>query len=88
MKEWYLYVLLCADGSYYCGVTTDLERRLYEHNQTAKGAKYTRSRRPSSYIHTKVYRTRRDALQAEYSFKRLTRKQKEEFINAAAEHET
>ena len=46
-KSWYVYLLECADGSLYCGVTTNLERRLAAHNgHLPGGARYTRSRRP------------------------------------------
>ena len=45
--RWCVYLLLCADGTLYCGVTTDVRRRLDEHNGLrAGGAKYTRGRRP------------------------------------------
>jgi len=80
-KDWHLYVLLCADGSYYTGVTTDVTRRLTEHNTSAKGAKYTATRRPVKVIYRAIYKDRSTAQQAEYKFKQLTRKQKEKIIN-------
>jgi len=43
---WSVYLVECKDGSLYCGITTGLERRLWEHNNSTKGAKYTRTRRP------------------------------------------
>ena len=43
---YFVYILECADGTLYTGITTDLERRLDEHNNSSKGAKYTRARRP------------------------------------------
>ena len=50
---WYIYVLLCYDNSFYCGITTNLERRLKQHNGMLKGgAKYTRGRRPCQVIYT------------------------------------
>tara|TARA_B100000424_G_scaffold196344_1_gene153666 strand:- start:231 stop:530 length:300 start_codon:yes stop_codon:yes gene_type:complete len=78
---WFFYVLLCADGSYYAGVTTNTERRLYEHNHTKRGAKYTRRRRPTRIILLETYPDRSSAMKAESRFKRLTRKQKEERVN-------
>mgnify|MGYP002310988252 FL=1 len=42
---WYVYLLRCADATLYCGVTTDMERRLREHNAGSRGAKYTRASR-------------------------------------------
>jgi len=43
---WYVYLLRCRDGSLYTGITTDLDRRLREHNRGRRGARYTRARRP------------------------------------------
>ena len=82
MKEWYLYVLLCADGTYYTGITTDTKRRLHEHNKTKRGAKYTRARRPVQLIYVEEFSLHGEALRAERKFKSLTRKRKEEVINA------
>jgi len=80
-RNWYLYALLCADGTYYTGVTTDLQRRLNEHNTSSRGAKYTKTRRPTSLVYSKYFIDRSSAQKAEYKFKRLTRKQKEKIIN-------
>jgi len=80
MKNWYLYVLLCADGTYYTGVTTDITRRLKEHNALSTGAKYTKTRRPVELIYQTVFEDRSSAQKAEYRFKQLARKQKDEYI--------
>ena len=80
-SSWHFYVLLCADGSYYAGVTTDVDRRLHEHNNTKRGAKYTRARRPVELIITERFQTRSLAQKAERYFKTLTRKEKEVIIN-------
>ena len=58
-KSHYFYVLLCQDGSFYGGYTTEPERRLTEHN-SGTGAKYTRlaKRRPVKMIHTEKFETR------------------------------
>lgn len=79
--KWYLYVLRCSDQSLYTGVTTDLDRRLKEHNETKRGAKYTRTRRPVELVWTKEYKSRSEAQKAEYSFKKLFHKEKWEVIN-------
>ena len=79
-NKWFLYVLLCADGSYYTGVTTDTSRRLYEHNHSQRGAKYTRRRRPVNLIYSVSCANRSEAQKAEYKFKKLNRKQKEAVI--------
>jgi putative endonuclease len=81
--DWHFYVLLCSDGSYYAGVTTDIGRRLHEHNSTKRGAKYTKARRPVELIISERFQTRSLAQKAERHFKTLTRKQKEAIVNAS-----
>lgn len=83
--EWYMYVLECSDGTYYTGITTDVKRRLYEHNNTGKAAKYVKSRRPVAVIYSTDFENRSAAAKAEYRFKRLTRKQKTEVIYGHAD---
>lgn len=73
---WYLYVLECADGSLYTGVTVDLDRRLHEHNHTKRGAKYTRARRPVKLVWSREYANRSMAQSAEHKFKKLFHKEK------------
>ncbi len=73
---WHLYVVECADKTLYTGVTTDLRRRLHEHNHTKRGAKYTRCRRPVALVWNREYPTRSEAQSAEYQFKKLVHKQK------------
>ena len=77
--RWKHYVLRCSDGSYYSGSTTDLRRRVYEHNQ-GKGSKYTRSRIPVNIIYFESYPDRSSAQKAEAAFKKLNREKKEKFI--------
>lgn len=77
----YFYVLECKDQSFYAGYTNDLEKRIEAHNR-GKGAKYTRARRPVQYIHYESFETKQDAMRAEYQFKQLTRKQKEQYLLA------
>jgi putative endonuclease len=80
--EWYMYVILCFDNSFYCGITTNLQKRLKQHNGVIKGgAKYTRSRRPCKYIYKEAAQNRSDASKKEAAFKKLNRKQKEKYIN-------
>ena len=82
INNWYMYVVLCFDNSFYCGITTNLERRLKQHNGELKGgAKYTRSRRPCKYIYTETCLNRSDASKREAKFKKLRRKEKEKYIN-------
>lgn len=71
----YTYILKCRDGSLYTGWTTDLERRLKEHN-SGKGAKYTKSRRPVLLAYYETFDTKEEAMKREYAIKRLRRKDK------------
>ncbi|AXG37640.1 GIY-YIG nuclease family protein [Enterococcus gilvus] len=77
----FFYVLLCKDHSFYGGYTTDLTRRLAEHNN-GTGAKYThpQSRRPVKMIHAERFDTRSEATKAEAAFKKLPRKQKDKYL--------
>lgn len=77
----YFYVLLCKDGSFYAGYTTDLERREQEHN-AGIGAKYTRpqSRRPVKMIYAEPFVTRSEATKAEYAFKKQKREKKIQYL--------
>ena len=80
IKLWYLYVVSCSDGTLYTGVTTDLVRRVHEHNETKRGAKYTKTRRPVKLLWSRQYANRSEAQKAEYQFKQLFREQKLQII--------
>jgi len=73
--SWTVYLLVCGDGTFYCGCTNDLERRLKAHN-AGKGAKYTRGRLPVRVVASKAVAGRGDALRLEAAIKRLPRDQK------------
>ena len=75
----YVYLLLCADGSLYCGWTTDPEARLAAHN-SGRGAKYTRSRLPAELVYTEAYEDRHEALSREWHIKRMSHAEKEKLI--------
>jgi putative endonuclease len=72
---WYLYILRCSDDSLYTGTTTDLCRRLKEHNNK-KGGSYTRSRRPVRLIYKEYYPTRSKAQKRESQIKKWSRRKK------------
>lgn len=74
-KKWYFYVLSCSDKSLYTGVTTDVNRRLSEHN-AKKGAKYTRSRLPVIVLYYREVENRSAAQKMESAFKKLRRSKK------------
>ncbi|MEH6954157.1 GIY-YIG nuclease family protein [Neobacillus drentensis] len=78
-NEHFFYVLTCKDGSLYGGYTNNLEKRIKTHND-GKGAKYTRGRGPVELTFYRCYENKGDALRAEYNFKQLTRKKKDEFL--------
>ena len=80
-NSWYFYVLLCSDNSLYAGITTNLKRRLNEHNTNSKGAKYTKTRRPVKLVYHMEFPDRSSASRVEYGFKSLNRKMKMEIIN-------
>lgn len=80
-RPWYVYLLRCADGSLYCGVTTDIQRRVEEHN-AGTGAKYTRSRRPVTLAAHAAFPGRAAALKAEYAVKRQPAKRKIAYLAA------
>ncbi|MGF7060455.1 GIY-YIG nuclease family protein [Brassicibacter mesophilus] len=77
----YVYIVECSDGTFYTGWTTDINRRIIEHNE-GKGAKYTRGRNPIILKHLEEYDTKRQAMKRECEIKKLSREQKIELINA------
>lgn len=78
---WYVYVLLCADSTLYCGITTNIDRRVEEHNHPKKAAKYTRVRQPVRLVYREGVETRSLALKREWEIKQLSREQKLSLID-------
>ncbi len=74
--SWFVYILRCSDNSLYCGITTDLGRRLEAHS-AGTAAKYTRSRLPVQLVWFSEKPTKSEALREEYRIKRLQRDEKE-----------
>lgn len=79
--EWFVYILRCADGSFYTGITTDLERRCDQHN-AGTASRYTRSRLPVSMVYHEIQANRSLALKRELEIKAMSRKVKEELIKS------
>ena len=79
----FAYILLCSDGTYYCGWTNSLQRRLAAHN-AGKGARYTKTRRPVRLVHAEEFGTRGEAMSREWHLKRLTRAEKAALIGAGS----
>ena len=75
-QPWFVYMMQCADASLYTGITIDLERRMREHNDIRKGAKYTRARQPIVLAYTESAENRSAALKREAALKKLPRKEK------------
>ena len=75
----YAYMLECRDGSYYCGWTNDLQKRLKTH-QSGKGGKYTRSRRPVRLVYYEAFDTKEEAMSREWHLKRLSHTEKQALI--------
>ena len=78
-EAWYLYILRCIDGSFYTGITKDLDNRLKKHND-GKASRYTRTRRPVELLYQERCRTRTQALVRECEVKAFPRKKKEELV--------
>lgn len=76
-----VYILKCADGTFYTGWTNDLEKRFAVH-QSGKGAKYTRSRLPVELAYHEACETKQQALRREYEIKQLARGQKQKLIDS------
>lgn len=75
IRMYFLYILECADGSLYTGITTDVHRRFSEH-KNKKGANYTRARRPLRVAYTEECADRSSALKREAEIKRWPREKK------------
>ena len=73
---YHLYILKCADKTLYTGITTDLKRRVVEHNSSKLGAKYTSSRRPVKLVYSKRFKNRSVASKEEARIKKLKRSDK------------
>ena len=82
MKNWFVYILRCADGSLYTGVTREVHRRVDEHNRSGKlAARYTRARRPVRLVYQEAASTRAQATRREYEIKRLSKARKEALVS-------
>ena len=79
MSDHHVYVIECADGSLYTGYTTNVERRVAEHD-AGEGAKYTRGRTPVTLRHVESFDSRSVALSREHAIKSLSRAEKERLV--------
>jgi len=78
---YFVYMLKCSDNTLYTGITSDIDRRINEHNNSKKGAKYTKTRRPVELLYKEEYSNRSLASKREYYIKKkMSRADKLELI--------
>ena len=78
--SWHVYIVRCADDTLYTGVTIDVARRIQEHNESQKGAKYTRARRPVELVYSESVADRSAAMKRECEIKRLSVSEKQRLL--------
>lgn len=78
-SKWYLYILMCGDGTLYTGIATDVLKRLEMH-RSGKGAKHTRGRGPLELVYSEECENHSQALKREWEVKKLTKDQKQQLI--------
>jgi len=81
-SPYHVYVLRCSDNTFYTGYTTDVERRVREHD-AGDGAKYTRGRTPVEPIHVESFDSQSDAMSREYEIKQYSRAEKERLVESS-----
>jgi len=79
-KNWFIYILRCADNTLYTGITTDIERRLKEHNAKKSVTRYTRTRQPLKLVYQENVESRSAAGKREVQLKKLKKIEKELLI--------
>jgi len=79
-NNYFVYILRCQDQTLYTGITSNIERRIKEHNSSNKGAKYTKSRRPVTLVYSEISPNRSLASKREYQIKKLSRAKKEQLL--------
>lgn len=72
VARWHVYMVECFDGTFYTGITTDIDRRIKEHNCSPLGARYTRARRPVTLCYREHAASRSAALKREHQIKKLS----------------
>ena len=77
----YTYILECADGSYYCGSTWDVDGRVWQHNNSELGAVYTRRRRPVRLVWSQYFDSIKDAYECEKQIQNWSRKKRQALIS-------
>ncbi len=80
---WHVYILKCSDNTYYTGITTDVKRRIIEHNSSTKWAKYTSWRRPVQLMYTSDFNNKSEASKEECRIKKINKLGKERLMNTS-----
>lgn len=78
---YYVYVLVCEDGSYYTGYTEDVDRRVEQHKK-GRGARYTRMHQPERVVYVEEFESRSQAMKREQKIKSLSHNQKQQLANS------
>ena len=85
-KNWLIYILECRDGSFYCGITNNIEKRLKQHKgEIIGGAKYTHSHWPCNLVYKEKLASRSEALQREIVIKKMSKVEKQTLVNSFKE---
>lgn len=87
-NTWYVYILRCADNSLYTGITTDIVRRVQEHNSAASVTRYTRARQPLTLVYHEIHADRASAARREHALKQLRKAQKEALLASFSKQDT
>lgn len=77
---WIIYIVCCADNTFYTGITNDVKQRIKEHNHSDKGAKYTRGRRPVRLVYQQIVKSKSKAARIEWRIKQMSRAEKRDLI--------
>ena len=77
---WYVYIVRCNSDTLYTGITNDLEKRIFDHNNSKIWAKYTKSRRPVTLVWSQELEDKVSVMKLEYKIKRMTKEKKEKII--------
>ena len=85
-NNWLIYILECVDGSLYCGITNNIEKRLKQHKgEIIGGAKYTRSHWPCKLVYEEKSTSRSEALKREAIIKKMSKVEKQTLVNSFKE---
>ncbi|NHJ48153.1 MAG: GIY-YIG nuclease family protein [Asgard group archaeon] len=78
--NYFVYMVICADRTIYTGYTTNLLKRVEQHNKGNQGARYTRTRRPVKLAYVEIFASQKDAMKREIAIKKLSKIQKQSLI--------